>query len=71
MALVRNRCGRLDLTVVLSEDVPRGVALAHKAVAHAGCGIRERQCLESGSKSDMGESTSVHSVEVSVEAVPR
>jgi anaerobic selenocysteine-containing dehydrogenase len=72
MALVRNRCGRLDLTVVLSEDVPRGVALAHKGrwltqdAAYANVNV-----LNPGSKSDMGESTSVHSVEVSVEAVPR
>jgi anaerobic selenocysteine-containing dehydrogenase len=72
LALVRNRCGRLDLTVALSEDIPRGVAVAHKGrwltqdAAYANV-----NALNPGSKSDMGESTSVHSVEVSVEAASR
>ena len=72
LALVRNRCGRLELTVVLSDDVPPGVAVAHKGrwltqdAAYANV-----NALNPGRKSDMGESTAVHSVEVSVEAAYR
>jgi anaerobic selenocysteine-containing dehydrogenase len=72
MALVHNRCGRLDLQVVLSGDIPRGVAVAHKGrwltqdTAYANVNV-----LNPGTKSDMGESTAVHSVEVMVEALSR
>jgi anaerobic selenocysteine-containing dehydrogenase len=72
MALVHNRCGRLDLKVVLSDDIPRGVAVAHKGrwltqdAAYANVNV-----LNPGSKSDMGDSTAVHSVEVRVEAASR
>ena len=65
-------CGRLDLQVLLSDDIPRGVAVAHKGrwltkdAAHANVNI-----LNPGTKSDMGESTAVHSVEVMVEAASR
>jgi anaerobic selenocysteine-containing dehydrogenase len=68
-ALVRNSCGRLNLNVLISDQVPRGVALAHK-----GRWLREDAAganvnvLNPGHKSDMGESTAVHSVEVSVAA---
>lgn len=70
MARVHNRCGHLDLRVGLSRDIPRGVAVAHKGrwltkdAAHANVNV-----LNPGSKSDMGESTAVHSVEVLVEAM--
>jgi len=66
-ALVRNGCGRLPLRVLLSEEVPRGVALSHKGrwlasePTHANVNV-----LNAGCKSDMGESTAVHSVEVEV-----
>lgn len=66
-ALVHNSCGRLTLTVALSDELPRGVALAHKGrwlttePRHANVNV-----LNPGSKSDMGESTAVHSVEVRV-----
>ena len=59
-ALVHNRCGRLDLEVELSEDIPRGVAVAHKGrwltrdAAHANVNV-----LNPGSRSDMGDSTAV------------
>ncbi|MGD0492092.1 MAG: molybdopterin-dependent oxidoreductase [Steroidobacteraceae bacterium] len=72
LALVHNQCGSLDLEVVLSRDIPRGVAVAHKGrwlthdAAHANVNV-----LNPGSKSDMGDSTAVHSVEVLVEAAPR
>jgi anaerobic selenocysteine-containing dehydrogenase len=70
-ALVHNDCGRLELKVVISQEVPRGVALAHKGrwlateAGHANVNV-----LNPGCKSDMGESTSVHSVEVAVRACP-
>lgn len=66
-ALVHNSCGRLRLKVVMSDEVPRGVALAHKgrwlSTDAAGANVN---VLNPGQKSDMGESTAVHSVEVSV-----
>jgi anaerobic selenocysteine-containing dehydrogenase len=71
IALVHNACGRLCLRVAMSSDLPRGVALAHKGrwldaePAHANVNV-----LNPGSKSDMGESTAVHSVEVTVIAAP-
>jgi anaerobic selenocysteine-containing dehydrogenase len=65
--IVYNGCGSLDLVVAVSADLPRGVALAHKGrwlsvePRHANVNV-----LNPGDKSDMGESTAVHSVEVSV-----
>jgi anaerobic selenocysteine-containing dehydrogenase len=68
-AIVYNECGRLRLTVAISDELPRGVALAHKGrwlcADSAGANIN---ALNPGQKSDMGESTSVHSVEVTVAA---
>lgn len=67
--LVHNACGRLTLRVTLSASLPRGVALAHKG---RWLGAEPDQAnvnaLNPGRKSDMGESTAVHSVEVLVEA---
>src|SRR6202790_4086307 len=66
-AVVRNDCGQLRLKVVMSDEVPRGVALTHKGrwlrTDPAGANVN---VLNPGEKSDMGESTAVHSVEVSV-----
>ena len=66
-ALVRNRWGGLELQVLICADVPRGVALTHKGrwpgVDSAGANVN---VLNGGLKSDMGESTAVHSVEVTV-----
>jgi anaerobic selenocysteine-containing dehydrogenase len=68
-AVVYNECGRLCLTVVISDELPRGVALAHKGrwlcADTAGANIN---VLNAGQKSDMGQSTAVHSVEVTVAA---
>jgi anaerobic selenocysteine-containing dehydrogenase len=70
-AIVHNGCGRLELQVVICADLPRGVALAHKGrwlatdPGHANVNV-----LNAGGKSDMGESTAVHSVEVRVQPVP-
>jgi anaerobic selenocysteine-containing dehydrogenase len=69
-ALVHNVCGQLTLKVVISDELPRGVTLAHKGrwlrtdAASANVNVLNR-----GQKSDMGESTAVHSVEVSVTAL--
>ena len=69
-AVVHNSCGRLCLKVVISGELPRGVALAHKgrwlSADPAGANVN---VLNPGQKSDMGESTAVHSVEVSVAAL--
>ena len=69
LARVRNDCGELGLKVVISDEVPRGVALTHKgrwlSTNAAGANVN---VLNPGEKSDMGESTAVHSVEVSVSA---
>lgn len=65
--IVWSEAGRLPLQVAISEEVPRGVALVHKGrwpkldPSHANVNI-----LNSGRKSDMGESSAVHSVEVEI-----
>src|SRR3984957_16165939 len=69
-ALVHNSSGSLQLQVVISDEVPRGVGLTHKGrwlgtdAASANVNV-----LNPGAKSDMGESTAVHSVEVLVSAI--
>lgn len=71
-ARVHNDCGRLDLEVVLSHDIPRGVVVAHKGRwLTDDAALANVNALNPGSKSDMGESTAVHSVEVMVEALTR
>ena len=69
-ALVHNSSGSLRLRVVISDEVPRGVALTHKGrwlgTDAAGANVN---VLNPGEKSDMGESTAVHSVEVLVSAL--
>ena len=69
-ALVSNGCGRLGLKVIISSELPRGVALTHKGrwlgAAAAGANVN---VLNAGEKSDMGESSAVHSVEVTVAAL--
>jgi anaerobic selenocysteine-containing dehydrogenase len=69
-ALVRNSCGRLRLKVAISGEVPRGVAVAHKGRwLCTDAAAANVNALNPGAKSDMGESTAVHSVEVSVSAL--
>jgi anaerobic selenocysteine-containing dehydrogenase len=72
-ALVANETGSLSLQVMLSDVVPRGVALSHKGRwpkrEEAQANVN---ALNPGRKSDMGENTCVHSVEVMVTPlVPR
>jgi anaerobic selenocysteine-containing dehydrogenase len=70
LALVHNHCGRLSLKVVISDELPRGVALTHKGRwLGAEADAANVNVLNPGVKSDMGESTAVHSVEVSVSAL--
>ena len=65
--IVWNEAGRLPLQLEISDDVPRGVALVHKGrwlkldPSHANVNV-----LNAGRKSDMGESSAVHSVEVEI-----
>ncbi len=67
-ALVHNRTGRLELRVTISDQMPRGVALAHKGRWLATDPSQANvNVLNPGDKSDMGESTAVHSVQVRVE----
>jgi anaerobic selenocysteine-containing dehydrogenase len=66
-ALVANETGRLVMRLTLTETLPRGVALSHKGRwPKQEAGQRNVNVLNPGRKSDMGESTSVHSVEVTV-----
>jgi anaerobic selenocysteine-containing dehydrogenase len=69
-ALVHNSSGSLRLQVIVSDEVPRGVGLTHKGrwlgTDPAGANVN---VLNPGVKSDMGESTAVHSVEVLVSAI--
>jgi anaerobic selenocysteine-containing dehydrogenase len=68
-ALVANETGRLSLQVTLSEAIPRGVALSHKGRWPKREAVRANvNVLNPGHKTDMGESTCVHGVEVAVTA---
>jgi anaerobic selenocysteine-containing dehydrogenase len=66
--IISNEVGRLPLVVTISEEVPRGVALVHKGrwpkldPSRANVNV-----LNTGQKSDMGESSAVHSVEVEIQ----
>lgn len=57
--------GTLDMEVALSPRVPEGTALAYKSP----WGKANINCLNPGLKSDLGQSTAVHSVTVTVEPV--
>ncbi|MCI0634856.1 MAG: molybdopterin-dependent oxidoreductase, partial [Actinobacteria bacterium] len=65
--LLANETGDLVLRLAVSDHVPRGVALSHKGRwpkredARANVNV-----LNPGEKSDMGESTAVHGVEVAI-----
>jgi anaerobic selenocysteine-containing dehydrogenase len=65
--LLANEIGSLSQYVTVSEEVPRGVTLTHKGRwpkrEAAGGNVN---VLNPGQKSDMGESTCVHSVEVTI-----
>ena len=70
--LLANESGRLEVEVLLGEIAPRGVALSPKGRWPK----RERESanvnvLNPGHKADMGGSSAVHAIEVSVTAVAR
>ncbi len=55
----------LDMAISISDRVPDGVALAYKSP----WGDKNINALNPGLKSDLGESTAVHSVTVTLEAI--
>ena len=65
--VLANDCGRLAVTLALSDLLPRGVAYAPKGrwpkleASHANVNV-----LNPGDRSDMGDSTAVHGVEVTL-----
>jgi anaerobic selenocysteine-containing dehydrogenase len=65
--MLSNETGSLKLRVRLSDDVPPGVALSHKGrwprQEPEGANVN---ALNPGRKTDIGESTCVHSIEVAV-----
>jgi anaerobic selenocysteine-containing dehydrogenase len=66
-ALVANEVGSLLLRVELSEAIPRGVALSPKGRwPKRESALANVNVLNPGHKSDMGENTCVHGVEVVV-----
>jgi anaerobic selenocysteine-containing dehydrogenase len=69
-ATVANEIGSLTMRIIVSDSVPPGVALSHKGRwPKQEPGHRNVNVLNPGRKSDMGESTSVHSVEVTVSSL--
>ena len=66
-----NGTGSLELAVALSDKVPPGVALSPKGrwPRRAGKQRANMNVLNPGVKSDMGESSAVHGVEVEIAAV--
>lgn len=69
-ALLKNHVGQLQLAVAITLAVPRGVALVPKGrwLKHEAEGANVN-VLNPGQKSDMGESSAVHGVEVMVTPV--
>jgi anaerobic selenocysteine-containing dehydrogenase len=66
-ALVESRAGSLTMTVALSDDLPRGVVHAPKGRwPKREPGRANVNALNPGDPSDMGRSTAVHGVEVTI-----
>jgi anaerobic selenocysteine-containing dehydrogenase len=64
-----NAVGRLPLVAELTDQLPRGVALVYKGRWLGGeASGANVNVLNGGAKSDMGESSAVHSVEIEVAA---
>jgi anaerobic selenocysteine-containing dehydrogenase len=67
LAEVSNATGRLMLEVATDVSLPRGVALSHKGRwPRLDAGEANVNSLNPGAKTDMGESSAVHGVEVAV-----
>jgi anaerobic selenocysteine-containing dehydrogenase len=66
-ALARGPAGQLEFTVALSPDLPRGVAFSPKGrwpkLEESGANVN---ALNPGTPSDMGASTSVHGLEITL-----
>jgi anaerobic selenocysteine-containing dehydrogenase len=66
-ALLESTAGRLRLTVALSDDLPRGVVFSPKGRwPKREPGDANINVLNPGGESDMGHSTTVHGIEVTV-----
>ena len=64
---LENETGQLELTATIDAIVPRGVALTHKGRwPKLEAGRHNVNTLNPGIRSDMGESSSVHSTEVTI-----
>jgi anaerobic selenocysteine-containing dehydrogenase len=62
--------GTLDMEIAVSDRVPDGVVLAYKSSwLKGGGGGANINCLNPGLKSDLGQSTAVHSLTVTLEAI--
>jgi len=69
--LARSPAGELELTAALSEDLPRGVAFSPKGRWPKLEGGRANvNALNPGTASDMGASTTVHGVEITLTRAP-
>jgi anaerobic selenocysteine-containing dehydrogenase len=69
--LARSPAGELELTAVLSEDLPRGVAFSPKGRwPKLEAGRANVNALNPGTASDMGASTTVHGVEITLTRTP-
>ena len=63
----RSPAGELELTVTLSQDLPRGVAFSPKGRwPKLEAGHANVNALNPGTASDMGASTTVHGVEITL-----
>jgi hypothetical protein len=66
-ALLKSTTGQLSLTVALSDELPRGVVYSPKGRwPKREPGTANVNVLNPGVESDMGHSTTVHGVEVTV-----
>jgi anaerobic selenocysteine-containing dehydrogenase len=67
--VLSNETGQLRVYVIFSSDIPRGVALSHKGRWPNRENTRANvNVLNPGRKADMGDSTAVHSIEVTMTA---
>jgi len=69
--VLANDTGQLCMQATLSTEIPCGVALTHKGRWPQREGAQSNvNVLNPGRKADMGDSTAVHSIEVTITAVP-
>jgi len=69
--LARSPAGELELTLALSQDLPRGVAFSPKGRwPKLEAGRANVNALNPGMASDMGASTTVHGIEITLTRAP-